>query len=252
MGEIYAATFANCKKASLVFLLFLFGLITKSDLGFAQITTTINCTGATGSFNSGTASSTGTRTDGNLTNLDGSSATTVRGWAYFDLSSIPAGSVVNSVTLKFTVTSNNPVSSVNNEIHGFTGMPSSMTGAALYTNARNGTSFNTATWTQNAINSIVFNATGIAFISANLGANCNIGFWRGNGTSGFNINGYPASGSQPQLIINYTTTYKDQFSALTNATSPWCAGETRSISITVKNIGSATWTCWRKLFFLVE
>ena len=211
--------------------------------GISQITTTITCTGTTGSYNSGTANSSGVRTDGNIIGLDGASATTVRGWAYFDLSGIPAGSVVNSVTLKFTVYSNNAASGVANEIHGFTGTPSGMTGGTLYTNARNGTSFSTQAWTQNTTNSIALNATGITFITTNLGANCNIGFWRGNGSSLFNIGGYPNTpGAAPQLVINYTPTYKVQFSALNTGAATWCAGETRNISLTVKNIGSATWT----------
>ncbi len=187
----YAAT---VRKSLIAFAALLFCLVLKTEVDFGQTTVTINCTGTTGSYNSGTANSSGVRTDGNIIGLDGASATTVRGWAYFDLSSIPAGYVVNSVTLKFTVTSNNTASGVNNEIHGFTGTPSSMSGATLYTNARNGTAFSTTTWTQNAVNPIAFNATGIAFISANLGANCNIGFWRGNGSSLFNIAGYPAAG----------------------------------------------------------
>lgn len=203
-------------------------------------TATITCTGTTGSFNSGFVTSGGTKTDGNLI-VDG--ATTLRrGWASFDLSSIPAGSTVTSVSLKFTVTSNNAVSGVANGIFGFIGTPSAIAGATLYANCASGTNFNNATWAQNTTNTLAFNAAGITFITGRLGSNCNIGFLRGNGTAIFNIAGYPGA-LPPQLVINYTLpAYRAQFISMSTGATSWCAGETRTISVTVKNAGSATWT----------
>ena len=209
--------------------------------GLAQTTVTINCTGAEGSFNSGYVNSTGAiKSDGNLI-VDGNNTPLKRGWASFNLSSIPAGSIINSVTLKFTVTSNNSSGNPNG-IFGFSGIPSSTAGATLYTNAGSGTNFNNSSWTQNTTNSLGFNAAGTAFISGALGGNTNIGFVRGGGNSVFNINGYPAvAASQPQLVINYSPSYRSQFISMSSGSSTWCKSDVRNITVTVKNIGTATW-----------
>ena len=60
--------------------------------------------------------------------------------------------------------------------------------------------------------------------------------WQNDNSGGAN----PAA-AVDNISLTYLQSYIDQFSALTNAGSPWCPGETRSVSVTVKNIGSATW-----------
>jgi hypothetical protein len=79
------------------------------------------------------------------------------------------------------------------------------------------------------------------------GGNINVGGNPGNfpgGGGGENGNGGLGSkqGANGQVIITYTPPYQDQFSALTAGSTTWCAGETRSITINVKNTGSAAWT----------
>lgn len=44
------------------------------------------------------------------------------------------------------------------------------------------------------------------------------------------------------IAVTYTGTYKSQFISMDAGSSSWCQGETRTISITVKNTGTLTWT----------
>ena len=41
--------------------------------------------------------------------------------------------------------------------------------------------------------------------------------------------------------MNVAPTYKSQFISMSTGSSTWCAGETRTVSVTVKNIGTGTW-----------
>jgi|GEM_PF-2061814 len=164
-------------------------------------TLTVNATGTTGSFNTGSVTSAGVKSDGNMVNINSSGS---RGFAKFDISSLPAGAVITGVTCNFT-TFTSTSSTATNTIFGFVGDPASISGATLYTNCGTGTSFNTTSWTANALNSKAFNATGINFVQANATSTqlC-IGFVRGS-TNNYNISGYgAAAASQPQLVITYT------------------------------------------------
>jgi len=136
--------------------------------------------------------------------MTGITSTTNRGFASFDLSTIPAGSIINSVTLSFTTFSSTSSTATNN-IYGFTGDPSAIAGATLYTNAGSGTSFNNTSWTANAANSKALNAAGIAFIQNNAAQSfVNLGFVRGSSNS-YSIYGYPGTAvQQPALTIDYT------------------------------------------------
>ncbi len=46
--------------------------------------------------------------------------------------------------------------------------------------------------------------------------------------------------NQVQVIV--APTYKSQFLSMSTGSLTWCAGETRDVTVTVKNIGTATWT----------
>ncbi|MCW3092297.1 MAG: type sorting protein [Ferruginibacter sp.] len=51
------------------------------------------------------------------------------------------------------------------------------------------------------------------------------------------------NGAPGQVRITYTPlTYKSQITSITTGSTNWCAGETRNVTVTVKNIGTATWT----------
>ena len=55
-------------------------------------------------------------------------------------------------------------------------------------------------------------------------------------------NSRTASVDYMQISVTYTGTYLSQFSAMNTGASTWCAGETRTVTVTVKNNGSVTWT----------
>ncbi len=45
-----------------------------------------------------------------------------------------------------------------------------------------------------------------------------------------------------QVQVNVSPSYKSQFISANTGSATWCAGETRTVSVTVKNVGTATWT----------
>lgn len=167
---------------------------------FAQVTTTINATGTTGSFNTGSVSSSGTKNDGNITDIRTSAN---RGWAVFDLSVIPNGSVITSANVIFTTYSSTS-SSATNTVRGIMDEPLNTAGATLYTNIGNGVTMNSSSWTANGLNTKAVTAAGITFLQNGMGDNVTIGFVRGS-TNQYNLYGYPGTATQqPKLQITYT------------------------------------------------
>src|SRR5688572_30087610 len=73
---------------------------------WAQTTVSVYASGTTGSFNTGSVNVSGVKFDGNIDSISiGNTvpyATAFRGWAEFDLSSIPAGATITSANLYFT------------------------------------------------------------------------------------------------------------------------------------------------------
>lgn len=78
---------------------------------------------------------------------------------------------------------------------------------------------------------------------------------QGNGSDGDNPGGggggavrtssYTRSGgdgARGRVIVSWIPAYSTQFISMDYGNSPWCAGETRNVSVTVKNIGQASWT----------
>ena len=55
-------------------------------------------------------------------------------------------------------------------------------------------------------------------------------------------NNRTASVNYIQISVTYTGTYKSQFISMNTGSSTWCAGETRDITVTIKNNGTLTWT----------
>ena len=230
MGKIYVS-FLRCVAWMIV-------------LGFTSyrssaVVVTINATGTTGSYRTGSVNSSGTINDGNMTSITSSS---YRGFASFDLSSIPVGAVVNSVSLTFTTYSSTS-STASNPIYGFTGDPSTMTGSTLYTNAGSGSNFNSSSWTANAANTKTLNAAGIAFIQNNAGnAFVNLGFVRGS-TNTYNIYGYPGTSTQqPALTIDYTapTPCNGPITPITAASSTSAACVGTAFTITSSGVAVGT------------
>jgi len=50
------------------------------------------------------------------------------------------------------------------------------------------------------------------------------------------------AGGNGQVIITYTPAYLAQIISADTGPSTWCAGETRTVSVTIKNIGTQAWT----------
>jgi hypothetical protein len=81
------------------------------------------------------------------------------------------------------------------------------------------------------------------------GSGNNDGIAPGGGGSGGRVTGTPAAnrtggkGARGQIKISYNKlTYKSEITSTNLGSTSWCAGETRDVSVTIKNIGTATWT----------
>lgn len=61
-----------------------------------------------------------------------------------------------------------------------------------------------------------------------------------SGTMTTNRNG--GNGGNGQIRISYIPQYRAEFTAMNFGNSVWCPGETRTVTVTIKNAGSATWT----------
>ena len=68
----------------------------------------------------------------------------------------------------------------------------------------------------------------------------------GGGSGGASSNSTDRTGGngfRGQVIVSYTLpTYKSQLVSMSLGSSNWCQGETRNVTIKIKNIGTATWT----------
>ncbi len=72
------------------------------------------------------------------------------------------------------------------------------------------------------------------------GSNCGGG---GSGGKANNVNDRAGgTGAAGRVIVSYEPLYVAQFISMETGSSTWCSGETRTVNVTVKNIGSATWT----------
>ena len=201
-------------------------------------TVTITCTGAPGSFQSGSVNSAGTKNDGNMININSSMN---RGWAHYDLSSIPNSATVTAVTANFTTFSTTSSGATNN-VYGFTGDPAVIAGATLYANCASAPTLNASSWSANALQTKVLNAAGLAFIQANVGTNnANIGYVRGS-TNNYNIAGYPGvSGPAPNLVITYFIPSPcNATPAPGNTTGPSAICPTISFTVGLQNPTSGT------------
>ena len=187
-------------------LILILAICSFSPFLFAQTTAYIYATGASGSYISGSATST-TRSDDSIR----STSTTERGYAVFDLSSIPAGSIISGCALVFNVSSFTPGIAGLCNTYGFAGDLSAVTSSAtLFSDITSGTLLFSAT--PPAIGSYgtgvghdsmsFFSATVDTFLQANIGGKVSIGF-TGGGTNAYTIEGETAGGDAPRLEVHY-------------------------------------------------
>ena len=172
--------------------------------GWGQTTVTINATGVTGGFQTGSVNAAGTKNDGNMIDITSS---TNRGFAVFDLSNLPQGALVSSASLIFTTYTSTSSSAVNT-LTGYTFTtatdPATLAGATLYTQLGSASTLASGSWTANAANTLTVNAAGRTLIGNSATGKLVVGYIRAS-TNQYNIYGYPGTATQqPQLSITYT------------------------------------------------
>ncbi len=154
----------------------------------------------TGTYGSGSVTSTGTKTSGNFA-VSSIATGTPRGWATFNLTAIPWNATVTSVTIKFYTYSSSTTTSMN-IISGFTNDPVTTTGTSLFSILGLATSYNNSTWTTSGWQTKTLSITSNSLVQNNLTTSISFAFRSGNSNQ-FNIYG-STSTYPPSLIVNYT------------------------------------------------
>ncbi len=232
------------KKATLLnrylgLLLLLVGLSVDAT---AQVTVTINA--ATGNLKTGSVNSAGTKNNGNMLNIRTLSSGS-RGWAVFDLSSIPTGAVITSANVKFTTFSTTN-SGATNRIRGINDDPVTTAGATLFSRLNTGTVLNASSWPANTSNTEVVSSAGITYLEGKIGNEAVLGFVRGS-TNQYNIYGNMATNAQkPKLEITYLplcsgTPMAGTLNGPTNA----CVGKNFTLSLSGHTVGSGITYQWQ-------
>ena len=218
-------------KKIFIFLYFLGAVATLN----AQITVNVFATGATGSFTCG-HSSTAARTDGSVTFRSTSpSGTDFRGYAVFDLSSIPTTAIVSSVVIGYTINTHSGAGSTTNT-YGYAGDLSTVTvPATLYANMVAGTLINTTNWGATTGNfTLPSNAGTVGFVQGQLGNKISICFTEAGGTNIFWFSGETATAATtgthaPFITVTYTCPTLAGLNAVATP-NPICAGKTLHLS----------------------
>jgi GEVED domain/SprB repeat len=159
-------------------------------------------TATSGTNKTGSVNAAGVKNDGNMVNIN---FTQNRGYAYFNISSIPCGSIINSVNIVYT-TYSTTLSGATNFLYLFGGDPSTISGTTLYNlcGGTGSTLVNSSSWAANTSITKASNAAGVTAVQNAAGTTICVGYQRGS-TNNYNIYGYPGlSADQPKLVIDYT------------------------------------------------
>lgn len=234
-----------------IYLLFLLSCI--SSAVFAQTTVTLYSTGAAGSFTTGSATSFGTRTDGAIVTT-ASGFFSSRGYAVFDLGTLPPGITVTSCVIGFNDSGYNGTGTPSGwNTYGYAGDLSTVTVAAtLYANMVAGTSLSTATYgTAPGDRTLASSAASVGFIQAQAGNKVSI-CWTGGGSRIYSIKGETGAAAltsppnhAPYLQITYTCAGVSGVSAVA-APSPVCAGSTVTLTGNATGASTYSWSGDRK------
>lgn len=222
-----------------IYFLFVLAVLSLRSFG---LTATFYATGSTGSYKTGNTTAT-VRADGNIM----TTATTQRGWAVFDLSSLPAGITVTSVEIGGSVInyggSGTPASWVT---RGYAGDLSTVTTAStLFANCASGTIMSTASYGATTGNfALTSTAAGNTFIQSNAGNRISICFTGGN-TRIYTIEGQTGASSTtgvhaPYITVTYSCT--SVFGTVATATPRFlCNGANFSLSGTASGATTYRW-----------
>jgi uncharacterized protein YjdB len=214
-----------------------------SVAAYSQTAVTLWANGAGGTYKTGNSTST-TRTDNTIV----STAATQGGYAVFDLSTIPAGSMINTCTIGFYTTTygGSGVPSGWNT-YGYAGDLSTLTTAAtLFPALTSGTSVSTATYgTVTGNQTIATTAALTTFLNAHIGSKVSICF-TGGAARVYTISGETGSTATittanhaPYLAINYCPA--PTVLTASAAPNPLCVGATLNLTGTGAGTGTLTW-----------
>ena len=215
--------------------------------GFSQTTVTIWANTATaGTFITGNASSTGVRTDNTI--VATGTAPAKRGYAVFDLSTIPAGSQITSVTAGFYV-SGVAGGTITTTTYGYPGDLSTVTvPATLYADMIAGTALTAVAYTAATGNkTIVSTAAAVTFLQANIGSKISY-CYTNTGTYSFTISGETGSTATittldhaPYLQITYCAPPTSASVTAAAAPNPLCVGDMLNLTGTGTGTGTISW-----------
>ncbi len=211
--------------------------------GFAQTTVTIYATGAAATYTCGHDNSGVTRVDGSPTFR--ATAGAIRGYAVFNLSTIPAGAIIQSVTLGYNVTATSGTLGTCNT-YGYAGDLSTVTAVGtLYTDMVAGTLINSTYYGTTLGNqTLATNATTQTFVGGHLGSKISICFTITGGTRAYTITGETGTAATtgahaPYLTITYCRGVTGENAVA--APNPVCPGSTLNLT---GNAGGATAYQW--------
>lgn len=214
----------------------------------AQTTVEIYATGATGSFTTGNSSN-ATRTDNNI--VANAGFTPRRGYAVFDLASLPAGAVITDVDLNFNIATVTGGGGTGWNTRGYVGDLSTITvPGTLYTTMGTAPTIWTTAY-PNTPGSVNFasNAASVSYVQTNIGTKVSV-VWSTNAFRTYTITGEtgtPAtSGTHaPFLSVTYTCPGITSLSATAPATTP-CPNE--AFDLTGSATGSIASYSWNGPF----
>jgi hypothetical protein len=166
-----------------------------------------------------------------------------RGWMKFDLSVIPQGATINSVTLKYYITNMyNPQL----QFRKVTGDPVTLTGSTLWTQIGSGYNYLTVSVNSLGWNTRTFSGSQLAQLKTDLQAAINNNGWFALGMyCSDNYQSFYAYAdgwnqqNKPYMIINYTSNLQNDIS-LDAITSPvnFACEDTLPITISISNAGT--------------
>ena len=207
----------------------------------AQTTVNIFSTGASGSYTTGTAGNLfgGFRVDGNI----GTTSNTVRGYAVFNLSSIPVGATVTSCLIGFTVgtVTGTPATCAT---YGYAGNLSTVTTAAtLFADMVTGLLLSNVNYASTASSQVLpSTAASTNFIQSNEGSTISI-CWTGGDTAQVGIVGETGAavttGGAPYLQITYC--FGATGVAASATPNPLCPGAALTLNGTATGATGYSW-----------